>query len=69
MEQSEPVPDENTEVWLCFAIEMDKITKKVDHVFHDPVLAARFEFDLQKTVRYTSRVDSSLPTLFSAMHL
>ena len=29
MEQSEPFPDENTEVWLCFAIEMDKITKKL----------------------------------------
>ena len=29
MEQSEPFPDENTEVWLCFVIEMDKITKKL----------------------------------------
>lgn len=52
MEQSEPFPDDNTEVWLCFEIKMDKANKKFTmYVFKDPVLAARFKFDLQKTVR------------------
>ena len=65
MEQSEPFPDENIInikniiiKFDCFAIEMDKITKKNDYVFNDPVLA-NYSREIRVWLTKNSKADIS----------